>query len=200
MFMTGPIATSLSERIGCRPVAVMGGLVGMVGTLLASFSDSIFKMYLTQGFLFGVGASLCYFPSVIILPQYFYKNLSMANGLVACGSGVGTMAMGPVINYVIENYGWRTLVRISAGLLLLCSLISLTYRPNEKLQRMLKAMRKDYHPPLLDLSVFQNKGFIAFTFALFIFMLSYFVPFVHLVSRVYLKQSGCNGMCTLSRN
>jgi len=135
MFMTGPIATSLSERIGCRPVAVMGGLVGMVGTLLASFSDSIFKMYLTQGFLFGVGASLCYFPSVIILPQYFYKNLSMANGLVACGSGVGTMAMGPVINYVIENYGWRTLVRISAGLLLLCSLISLTYRPNEKLQR-----------------------------------------------------------------
>lgn len=183
MFMTGPIATSLSERIGCRPVAIIGGLVGLIGTLLASFSDSIFKMYLTQGFLFGVGASLCYFPSVIILPQYFYNNLSLANGLVACGSGVGTMAMGPIMNYVIENYGWRTSVRMSTVLLFICSFISLTYKPNEKLQRMLKAMRKDYRPPLIDLSVFQNHGFIAFTFALFIFMLAYFVPFVHLVSR-----------------
>lgn len=180
MFGTGPIATSVSERIGCRPVAIIGALVGMVGTLLASFSDSIFKMYLTEGFLFGVGASLCYFPSVIILPQYFYKNLSMANGLVACGSGVGTMAMGPVINYVIENYGWRTSCRMTTGLFLICALISLTYRPNEVLQRMLKNARKDQRQPLLDTTVFQNKGFLAFTAALFIFMLAYFVPFVHL--------------------
>lgn len=188
MFATGPISTCLSERIGCRPVAVLGGLIAMTGTLLASFSDSIFKMYLTEGFLLGVGASLCFFPAVIILPQYFYHKLSLANGLVACGSGVGTMAMGPLMNYVNETYGWRVSIRVFSVLLVLCSLISLSFRPNKQLQGILKSMKSNEikRPPLFDTSVFKNKGFLALTFALFIFMLAYFVPFVHLVSQDHL--------------
>ena len=187
MFATGPISTVLSERVGCRPVAVLGGVIAMSGRLLASFSDSIFKMYLTEGFLLGVGASLCFFPAVIILPQYFYHNLSMANGLVACGSGIGTMAMGPLMNYMNETYGWRVSIRVSSLLLLLCSCVSLTFRPNKQLQEMLKTMESSKgfkRPPLFDTTVFKNKGFLALTFALFIFMLAYFVPFVHLVRRV----------------
>lgn len=178
MFMSGPIATSLCERIGCRPVAILGGIIGAVGTLLASFSNNIYKMYVTQGFLFGVGASLCYFPSVIILPQYFCKRLSMANGLVSCGSGVGTMAMGPIINELISSYGWRMCVRFSSVLMIAVSFISILYRP--RIQPMDARYLRKHKKPLFDFSVFQNKAFLAFTFALFLFMLSYFVPFVHL--------------------
>ena len=182
MFLSGPITTSLCERLGCRPVAVLGGLIGSLGTLLASFSTDIYKMYLTEGFLFGVGASMCYFPSMIILPQYFSKKLSLANGLVSCGSGVGTMAMGPVIRIFIANFGWRQTVRLSSGLMLCVSLISLAYRP------LIPPLGQGLHEesrPLFDFSVFQNRAYVMFTAALFIFMLSYFVPFVHLVSLTY---------------
>ena len=176
--MTGPIVTSLCERIGCRQVGIMGGLIGALGTLLGSFSTDIYKMYLTQGFLLGVGASMCYFPSIVILPQYFSKRLSLVNGLVSCGSGLGTMVMGPVMNIIISNYGWRNCIRTTTMFLVLVSFISLLYRP---LLPPLSTQTRDERP-LFDFTVFQNRAFCIFTFALFFFMLVYFVPFVHLVS------------------
>ena len=177
MFLSGPIATSLCERIGCRPVAVLGGVIGALATLTASFSSNINHMYLTEGLLFGIGASLCYFPSVLILPHYFKKRLSLVNGIVSCGSGVGTMAMGPILNAINETYGWRISNRLTSVLLLCASGVSFIYRP----LICPSSQRGNYKRPLFDLTVFQNKAFIVFTFALFIFMLAYFVPFVHLV-------------------
>ena len=175
--MSGPIATSLCERVGCRVVGVAGALIGAVGTLLASFSNNLIKMYLTEGFLFGVGASLCYFPSVVILPQYFSRRLSLANGLASCGSGIGTMAMGPIINSIVEAYGWRVYVRFSTGLMIFVAIISCLYKNRVPIER-----RGNNNRPLFDYTIFQNKAFVVFTMALFVFMLSYFVPFVHLVS------------------
>ena len=157
MFMTGPIATSLCERIGCRSVAIMGGVIGSLGTFLASFSTDIFIMYLTEGFLFGVGASLCYFPSVIILPQYFSKRLSLANGLVSCGSGVGTMVMGPVINILMNAYGWRICVRLSTVLMILVSVIALLFRP---LVPPLNSQHGGFNRPLFDFFGVREQSFL----------------------------------------
>lgn len=176
MFLTGPISTSLCERLGCRPVAVLGGLIAALGTVLASFSTDIYKMYLTYGFLFGVGASMCYFPSVIILPQYFHKHLSMANGLVSCGSGVGTMVMGPVMQVLIEKVGWVNTIRVCSALMILVTLASLVYRP--RIPPIPAEIAKTR--PLFDVSVFKNKAYVLFVIALSFFMLAYFVPFVHL--------------------
>ena len=180
MFLTGPISTTLCERLGCRPVAVLGGLIAALGTILASFSTDIYKMYLTYGFLFGVGASMCYFPSVIILPQYFNKHLSLTNGLVSCGSGVGTMVMGPVMQVLIDKLGWVNTIRCCSGLMLVVTMVSLVYRP--RIPPIPPEIAKTR--PLFDVSIFKNKAYIIFVVALSCFMLSYFVPFVHLVSAV----------------
>lgn len=178
MFLTGPISTSLCERLGCRPVAVLGGLIAALGTMLASFSTDIYKMYLTYGFLFGVGASMCYFPSVIILPQYFNKQLSLTNGLVSCGSGVGTMVMGPVMQLLLDTFGWVNTIRFCSGAMILVTMVSLVYRP--RIPPIPPEIAKTR--PLFDVSVFKNKAYIMFVIALSFFMLAYFVPFVHLVS------------------
>ncbi|XP_065643931.1 monocarboxylate transporter 10 [Hydra vulgaris] len=175
MFLSGPIATSLCQRLGCRTVAALGGVVAALATLTASFSKNLSHMYLTEGLLFGIGASLCYFPSVLILPHYFRKRLSLVNGIVSCGSGVGTMALGPILNFINESYGWRVSNRLTSVLLLCTSGVSFLYRPI-----ISSPSPNNYKQPLFDFSIFQNKAFIVFTFALFIFMLAYFVPFVHL--------------------
>jgi len=178
MFLSGPVATSLCQKMGCRPVAIMGGLIGAIGTLLASYSNTIVKMYLTEGVLFGVGASLCYFPSIIILPQYFKKRWSLVTGLVTCGSGVGTMAMAPIINVIVERYGWRKAVRISSVQMVMVSFISLLYKP--RLPKNMEMEEESKKRPMFDTNILKNKAFIAFVAALFVFMLSYQVPFVHL--------------------
>ena len=48
-------------------------------------------LYLTYGVLFGAGASLAYFSSLVILGHYFKRRMSMVNGLVTAGSAVFTI-------------------------------------------------------------------------------------------------------------
>lgn len=55
----------------------------------------------------------------------------MATGIALCGSGVGTFVMGPISKILVENLGWRGALLSQAGMILLCSLFALAYRPIE---------------------------------------------------------------------
>lgn len=182
MFLSGPIATSLCEKMGARPVAVIGGIIAAIATFLASFSTSILKLYLTEGFLFGVGASLCYFPSMLILPQYFRKKWSLVTGFVTCGSGIGTMALGPVLNGLTKYLGWRKTLRVTSVSMVVVALISFMYRPRIVKKSSSNDSIQKQKRPMFEFRVLKNKAYLAFVVALFVFMLSYQVPFVHLVS------------------
>ena len=50
-------------------------------------------MYLTYGCLLGIGSSLVYTPSMVILGHYFKRHLGIVNGIVAFGSGVFTIIL-----------------------------------------------------------------------------------------------------------
>ena len=82
---------------------------------------------------------------------------------------------------IIENYGWRMAVRVSSMQMVLVALISLLLQSRlpKKVSSTERLQQKSW---MLDTTVFKNKAFVAFTGALFIYMLSYQVPFVHLVS------------------
>jgi len=188
MFLLGPITTSLCQKYGCRLIGFVGGLIAGCGCFLASFSPNLYVHMMTYGVMFGLGASMCYFPTVCILPSFFWKRLALANGLVSSGSGIGTMAMGPVIAYLVNKVGWANTNRASAammGLTVICA--GLFYRQNytflderrdnEKKREAEQGKKSSF----LDLSVFKNKAYIVWCSALFVFMLGYFVPFVHLV-------------------
>ena len=188
MFLLGPLATTLCQKLGCRATTMIGCTIAASGCLLGSISTSIYLMDLTYGFLFGVGASMCYFPSVVILGQYFSKRLSLANGITSSGSGVGTLCMGPIMQKLIQHFGMRNTMRISAGMLSMVVFCALIYRPintgflkpapkpaeGEKKSRF--AILKSFK------ELFKNKAYILWCSALALWMLGYFVPFVHLVS------------------
>ena len=192
MFLLGPLATSLCQRLGCRATTMIGCIVAASGCLLGSISTNIYLMDLTYGFLFGVGASMCYFPSVIILGQYFSKRLSLANGITSSGSGVGTLCMGPILQKLIQHFGMRNTMRISAGMLSMVVLCAVVYRPintgfltKHKQPEGEKKSRLAFLKSFKDL--FKNKAYILWCASLALWMLGYFVPFVHLVSRAFCK-------------
>ena len=187
MFLLGPLATTLCQKLGCRATTMIGCMVAAGGCLLGSISTNIYLMDLTYGFMFGVGASMCYFPSVVILGQYFSKRLSLANGITSSGSGVGTLCMGPVMQKLIQHLGMRNTMRISAGMLACVVFCALVYRPINTgfLQpaKQVEGEKKSRFAILKSFKeLFKNKAYILWCSSLALWMLGYFVPFVHLVS------------------
>ncbi|EDO35238.1 predicted protein, partial [Nematostella vectensis] len=190
MFLLGPLGTTLCKKIGCRLTTVVGCIIAAGGCLLGSVAPNIYIMDLTYGLMFGVGASMCYFPSVIILGTYFNKRLSLANGLTSAGSGVGSLAMGPILQKVIEAVGMRNTMRISAAMISSIVLVSAIYRPiNTPFLNAAKyetkhqeANKKKGCLKFLDFSLFKNKAYLLWAASLSLWMLGYFVPFVHLIS------------------
>lgn len=43
--------------------------------------------------------------------------------------GIGTFAFPPVMNYLIEGYGWQGAVLFQSGIILSCAIFGLLYRP-----------------------------------------------------------------------
>ena len=65
----------------------------------SAYASTLKLMYLSFGVTWGLGTSFCYFPTLIILVPYFNKRLALVNGIVASGSGVGTLVLSPFIQW-----------------------------------------------------------------------------------------------------
>ena len=63
---------------------------------------------------------------------------------------------------------------------LLLPVVALTYKPfRSPLEELFEVKRQP--APFFDLSIWQNKAFCVYTAAVALFMLGYFIPYVHLV-------------------
>lgn len=116
--LSGPVASFLTDRYGCRKVTIAGSILACIGFVMSAFSTSMEMLFLTFGILAGFGLSLCYVAAVVIVAYYFDKRRSFATGLSVCGSGIGTFIFAPLTQVLIENYGWRGTTLILAGFFL----------------------------------------------------------------------------------
>lgn len=116
--LSGPIASYLTDRYGCRKVSIAGGILAALGFVISAFINSIELLFFTFGILSGFGLSLCYVAAIVIVAYYFEKKRSFATGLSVCGSGIGTFIFPPFIDFLITEYGWRGTTLILAGLFL----------------------------------------------------------------------------------
>jgi len=77
----------------------------------------------------GLGTSLIYLPSIVIVSVYFERRRALATGMAVCGTGVGTIVFAPLVECLLEVYGWRGTLLIEAGLLLNCCVCAAFYLP-----------------------------------------------------------------------
>ncbi|XP_066560726.1 monocarboxylate transporter 4 [Amia ocellicauda] len=189
LYGTGPICSVLVNRFGCRPVMMVGGLFASLGMVMASFSTNIFHLYFSTGVITGLGLSLNFQPSLIMLNRYFDKKRPLANGLAAAGSPVFLCCLSPLGQILQQKYGWRGGFLILGGMLLNCCVCGALMRPlvppkktvdQENLQPT--TLEKKQKKKLLDFSVFRDRGFLIYTIAASIMVLGLFVPPVFVVS------------------
>lgn len=182
-FVLSPLSCFLCKRFGCKAVTVLGGILVGIGLLLSSFVDNIFRMYVTYSFLFGMGSSMCYVSSVLVLSGYFSKNLVVANGIGLAGAGVGTITLAPALSLLLDNFYWRDALRILSATSLLILISGLIFYLVPAPLEFSDAEKYDTEEETkrIDLSFFKNKAYIVWTVVVGLVLFGFYIPYVHLV-------------------
>ncbi|KAF8940715.1 hypothetical protein BGZ58_005043 [Dissophora ornata] len=111
-YIAGFLSGMVADRFGFRPTAFVGSVIMTLSLILASFSTKLWHLYVTQGVLFGIGASLAYYPAIAVPSQYFVKNRGLAIGIAVSGTGLGGFALAPLTNALIDKVGIFWTLRI----------------------------------------------------------------------------------------
>lgn len=141
--LSGPIASYLTDRFGCRRVCMFGSVLSAFGFVISSYAESIELLIFTFGIVSGFGLALCYVTAVVIVAYYFEKRRSLATGLSVCGSGIGTFLFAPLTTFLVTEYGWRGTTLILAGLFLNMAVCGALMRDLEWTKEKSKALRRD---------------------------------------------------------
>ena len=197
IFSLGPLTGSLVDRFGCRITAFVGGISCVSGLLLSSLATSIAILYVTYSVLFGFGSSCMFVSCYVVTSLYFNKRQSIATGIIASGSGIGVLAVAPILQVLLDNFQWRKTYRITAGIFSVVCFLCLTFDPtvvktgreeregeeenieSENLQEQNDVKKKRW---FVDCSVFKNKRFVVLTLSAILYNLGHNTPRLHLVS------------------
>ena len=197
VFFTGSASGIMVSKFGCRVTSLLGAIICAVSLASASMSQSIVVLYLSYSILFGIGTSFIFNAGLVIVSNYFTRRRSLALGFVSAGQGLGVLVQGPLLQTLIDHYGWKTTYRIMAGVIFGVCLLGVTYDPNvksgmevENADQLPRSSdeKRPYQPrqkrrcTFLDVSVWKIPAFVAINLSSGIAQFGHFVPQIHLVS------------------
>jgi MFS family permease len=107
---------SLSDRIGPRPVVLIGSVLIAASVALASQAKSLLAFQLTFGLLVGGSVAAIFAPLMAAVTGWFDEHRSLAVSLVSAGIGMAPMTMAPLAAWLVTRYDWRTSMLIIAGI------------------------------------------------------------------------------------
>ncbi|XP_077554117.1 monocarboxylate transporter 14-like isoform X1 [Haemaphysalis longicornis] len=128
-FCIGPVASGLTTKYGCRTVTIAGSLLSTVGLVVSVVAPNVTYLFFTIGLCTGAGFGLMYLPAIVSVTMYFEKKRAFATGIAVCGSGFGTFALAPFIEWLVHVYGWQGALLCTAGMVLNCCVFGALLRP-----------------------------------------------------------------------
>ncbi|CAF0841835.1 unnamed protein product [Adineta ricciae] len=127
-----PISSALVNRIGCRCVTMLGGLLCSLGLLMASLLGNFVGALIGIGFVCGTGLSFVYVPAVVIVAHYFDENRAIATAIAVGGTGLGNAVVAQFIHIINDYYSdWRETTLLLSGVLFTIVGFGALFRPVE---------------------------------------------------------------------
>ncbi|XP_070134620.1 monocarboxylate transporter 9 isoform X2 [Drosophila bipectinata] len=126
-FTFGAIASALINRFGFRPVAIFGVLASAMTIMAASFVNSAVLLVALYSAVGGCTLSMIWVSSQLIVGYYFERYRPIANGFSCSGAGAGIFIFAFLTNYLLPIIGWRNVLRMQVGFLLLILFMSIAY-------------------------------------------------------------------------
>ncbi|CAG0897980.1 unnamed protein product [Darwinula stevensoni] len=108
---------------------MVGGIICCIGVTSSYFATEIHHLLFTLGLTLGIGMGLSGTPGMVIVSQYFEKHRGAANGISVSGNAIGGVIMPPLMEHLVEQYGFRGAMLVLGGLLLHVCLGASLFRP-----------------------------------------------------------------------
>jgi len=94
------------NKHGPRPVVLTGGFLYGLGVFLASFSSNgLWWLYLSYGFIGGLGLGAGYIVPVAVLVKWFPDRRGLITGIAVGGFGAGALVTAPLATKLIHDVG-----------------------------------------------------------------------------------------------
>jgi MFS family permease len=114
MGVAGFLWGTLTDRIGARPVVFIAAVMLGTGLFVASRADDLLIFQFAYGGLVGASGGAFFAPLMATTVAWFDRNRSLAVSLVSLGGGVAPMVITPLATVLIEIYGWRDAMMMTA--------------------------------------------------------------------------------------
>ncbi|RSH89199.1 hypothetical protein EHS25_002311 [Saitozyma podzolica] len=110
--LCAPLANYLTRRFHFRLPMFMGAVCVSVGQCAAGVCKSFGPFLVCQGVIFGIGLGLTLIPAQPLLAHWFDRHLSLAQGIAACGSGLGGLILSNTTRVALEHLGvkWALII------------------------------------------------------------------------------------------
>ncbi len=96
----------LVDRFGPAKVTAFCGFVAGLALVLTSRITALWQLYLTYGFMLGLGLSAYYVTGASTVVRWFIKYRGLALGIMTSGIGLGILILVPVAERLITAFGW----------------------------------------------------------------------------------------------
>ncbi|XP_045170661.2 monocarboxylate transporter 13-like [Mercenaria mercenaria] len=193
-FISSPIGSLLTNRYGYRVCSFVGGILAAGGLSLSYFATSSTLLFLSYGFLTGLGLGINYNGCMSAINVYFDTYKTLAAGISSVGHNLGLIIFADTIVSLEENFGWRGMLLILGGIALNLCACAIVMFPIEVLSetdtdhRSSIKMRKPTRKKSLNFSVFKKLSFDFFCISNVFMNFSQGVYILHLPS--YSKDVG----------
>ncbi|PVU99909.1 hypothetical protein BB559_000290 [Furculomyces boomerangus] len=138
----GVFASGILSIIGIRYTALLGCLLSSLGLLLASFSNTIWQLVITQGLIYGFGSSLIINCCLLMPSLWFQKHKTLAIAMISSGSGYGGVVIGPIITKAIKQYGVHWSFRILFFMnIVIIGLVAAVFKPRTEFKPLRTVVR-----------------------------------------------------------
>lgn len=128
------LAGRLVDKYDPRVVIVSGAVIAALGMLLSGIATKGWHLYVSYGFLIGLGDGVLYITCVAVVSRWFIKRRALAIGIITTGIPLSGLITNPLTAWLISSFGLRTAFFALAGLLALSTLPALVLRgyPEQK--------------------------------------------------------------------
>jgi len=117
----------LSDRYGVRLPLIGATCALALGYAIASMSSSLMMYAIAQGLLIGMlGSSASFGPLLADISHWFERRRGLAVSIVASGNYLAGAIWPPIVQRLIETFGWRT-AHLCIGAICLVTMLPLTY-------------------------------------------------------------------------
>ncbi|KAI6081528.1 MFS monocarboxylate transporter [Hypoxylon rubiginosum] len=112
LYLSSPASFIVLQRYQSyrRPALIVGSIVTCLAVLASAFASKVWHLVLTQGVMYGLGASVVNTVTIQFLNEWFIERKGLAFGIQESGAGMGGIIIPVLMTWGLEKYGHRTML------------------------------------------------------------------------------------------